>query len=179
MAKLFESSRLWGASVAETKPRPRKTPKKPAPVREVASEIPVVQTYVYGDDYSFQKNQTTETASRDIASVNMKGRVIGVRREIGLTEQMAKNIPQEYVINAGARLGLSKGSKLTVYRTLPVVDPYNSNKQHELKVDFATIEVIHVEDDVAVAQMIKMVPATGGQYVGLRGILVGDYVAIR
>jgi hypothetical protein len=57
------------------------------------------------------------------------------------------------------------------------MDPYNSNKQHELKVNFATVEVVHVEEDVAVAQVVKMIDAKEGPYVGLRGVLVGDYVS--
>ncbi len=178
ISKLFSSSQLWDAEL-----QPKVTKKKAAKKtvkRDIASTAPVVaQTYVYSENYSFQANRKEDAADRDLASVAMKGRIIGVRRELALTEAASKGIPQEYLINAGSRLGLSEGSKLKVYRTLPVVDPYNGNKQHELKVDFATLEVIHVEDDVSVAQLVKLGDVKKGPYVGLRGVLVGDYVSAR
>lgn len=180
LSKLFDSSQLWEAP-AKPKAVVAKKKKKVEhqAVRAVASEPAVEQTYVYADTYSFQKNSAENNPDRDIASVSMKGRVISVRREIALTEAAAKTINQEFVINAGARLGVSEGDKLKVYRNLPVVDPYNGNKQYELKVDFALVEIIHVEDDIAVAQLVKMTEPAKGAYVGLRGILVGDYIAVR
>jgi hypothetical protein len=178
IAKLFSSSQLWEDKKAlNAKPPKKRAPASPAK-RDIATE-PVVQTYVYSDTYSFQSNRAEVSPDRDLASVPMKGRVIGVRRELALTEAASKGINQEFLINAGSRLGISEGSKLKVYRTLPVVDPYNGNKQHELKVDFATLKVIHVEDDVSVAQLEKLGDAKKGPYVGLRGILVGDYVSAR
>ncbi|HVJ63868.1 MAG TPA: FlgT C-terminal domain-containing protein [Bdellovibrionota bacterium] len=181
MSTLFDASKLWEEPVA-AKPTPRRKPaRRRVAQRALASEsvVSTVQTFVYPEGYSFKKADAHAEIDRDPASVAMKGRVIGVRRELALTEAAAKGIDQEFVINAGSRLGLSKGSKLKVYRTLPVVDPYNGNKQLELKVDFAVLEVMHVEDDVAVAQLVSLTDAKKGPYVGLRGVLVGDYVAVN
>lgn len=178
LSQLFESSQLWdvGAKPAAASAKTKRS--RVSASRNVASVVaPQTQTYVYGDDYSFAKNVKTEV-TRDLASVAMKGRVISVRREIPLTEASSKEVKQEFLINAGSRLGLAKGTKLKVYRNVPVVDPFNGNKQHELKVDFATVEVVHVEDDVAVTQLVKLTEAGKGSYVNLRGILVGDYVSV-
>ena len=181
MSTLFDASKLWEEPAAP-KPAPRRKKARRVVKRDLASEavVPVaVQTFVYPEGYSFKKADAHAEIDRGPASVAMKGRVIGVRRELALTEAAAKGIDQEFVINAGSRLGLAKGSKLKVYRTLPVVDPYNGNKQLELKVDFAVLEVLHVEDDVAVAQLVSITDAKKGPYVGLRGVLVGDYVAVN
>lgn len=181
LARLFESSRLWEtpASVKPSKVAHAKSHKKNI-ARQIASEpVSVVQTYVYGSDYSFAKSESKSSVERDIASIDIKGRVISVRREISLTDAESKGVEQEFVINAGSRAGLTKGTKLKVYRNLPVVDLFNGNKQLEMKVDFATVEVVHVEEDLAVAQLTKLATAAGSPYVGLRGVLVGDYVSLR
>lgn len=178
MSRLFASTQLWDEGDVAPAVAKKKRVKHVAK-RDIASEPVAAQTFVYPESYSFHANRAENAVDRDIASVAMKGRVIGVRRELALSESASKGIEQEYLINAGSRLGISEGTKLKVYRTLPVVDPYNGNKQLELKVDFATLEVVHVEDDVAVAQLVKITDAKKGPYVGLRGILVGDYVSAR
>lgn len=186
LGRLFEGTTLWDATKdpAVQSSEGQKPKVKPSKVarRKIAS-LPqtqkTVQTFVYSDDYSFSKNLKDVEANRSIASVPMKGRVISVRREIALTEATSKGVKQEFLINAGSRMGISKGTKLKVYRTVPVVDPFNGNKQHELKVDFATVEVVHVEEDVAVTQLVKLTEASKGSYIGLRGIIVGDFVSLN
>jgi len=172
MSKLFESTQ-----VIEEVPVVKKKVKKSKPKRKIASKPKVFTTYVYSSDHSFEKQMQDESKSRQPASLAFKGRVIGVRRELALSSRAAGQVPQEFVINTGSRLGIAKGSKLKVFRTMPIVDPYDSNKQYEIKVDFAILKVTHVEDNISLAKLEKVHDAKNNPYVGTRGVLVGDYVS--
>lgn len=115
---------------------------------------------------------------RNVASMNVSGRVIAVRRELGLTQAEADAAPQDIVVNAGSDSGLTEGMVLTVERRIPVLDPYRDNQPSELQVAFALVKVVLVQKDVAVARIEKVQPIRVGVGVGTRGILIGDYVGL-
>ena len=53
---------------------------------------------------------------------------------------------------------------------------YRENKQRELEVELARLEVVHVQDDIAVARVSKLMPIDEGLSIGMRSVLIGDYV---
>lgn len=136
------------------------------------------ETEVFSENTSFKTLLESQVeASRAPAGVVVKGRVIGVRRDLGLTFEDAKKSAQDIVVNAGSLQGLSKGDTLKVLRKLPLLDPYKESVQRELELPFATVEVVHVQDNVSLVRLKNMDSIEDGFAVGTRGVLVGDYIA--
>jgi hypothetical protein len=120
--------------------------------------------------------QQVESAGRAPASLSAQARVIGVRRDLGLSDEAASRSAQDFILNAGRESGLNEGQTLTVFRRLPVVDPYQDNQSRELEVTFARLKVVHVQDNLAIARVESIDPIQTGLAIGTRAVLVGDYV---
>lgn len=137
-------------------------------------------TQTFSEDTSFEHFvREGQRLSRGPASNDLKFRVIAVRRELGLTELEAKRAPQDVVINGGQAEGLEQGMMLSVVRKIPVIDPYLENQQKELEIKFATVKVIHVQDGLAVARVERMGLIQDSPSVGVRGVLIGDFLSTR
>jgi hypothetical protein len=137
-------------------------------------------TQTFPEDTSFEHFvREGQRLSRAPASNDLKFRVIAVRRELGLTEVEANRAPQDIVINGGQAEGLEQGMMLNVVRKIPVIDPYLENQQKELEIKFATVKVIHVQDGLAVARIERMGPIYESPSVGVRGVLIGDFLSTR
>lgn len=136
------------------------------------------RTQVFSETTSFEDMvRTGELAKeRKPASLSLKFRVISVRRELALTEEEARKTPQDIVINGGLAEGVSKGMTLSVVRKVPVIDPFLNNKQKELEVEFARVKVIHSQENLSIARMEDMDSVHSGAGVGIRGVLIGDYI---
>ena len=113
---------------------------------------------------------------RKPASIELTYRVISVRRELALTNRQADKTPQDIVINGGIEEGISEGMTLKVVRKVPVIDPFLDNRQRELEVQFATVKVIHSQPHLSVARVEKITTSQQGVGVGIRGVLIGDYL---
>ncbi len=117
-----------------------------------------------------------DVAARRPAGFTATARVISLRRELGLTRAEADAAPQDIILNAGFKEGISQGMVLKAARKVPVLDPYNDNQQNEITIQFASLKVMHVEDEVSIARIEQIDPIRSGMGIGVRGILVGDYV---
>lgn len=135
---------------------------------------------VFNETTSFESyvKQRQELA-RKPAGLSLKFRVISVRRELALTEAEASRTQQDVVINGGVAEGLSEGMILNVVRKVPVIDPFLDNRQLELEIKFATVKVIHTQENLAIARIENVEPGHSGAGVGVRGVLIGDYLALK
>lgn len=136
---------------------------------------------VFDENVSFE-NYVREAQSlkgRAPAALALKFRVVAVRRELGLTNAEMAMSPQDLIINGGSTEGLSKGMVLNVVRKVAIIDPYLDNQQKELEIPFAKVKVIHTQDNLAVARIQSIDSAYEGPGVGVRGVLIGDYLSLR
>lgn len=168
-------------SIKNKKQKKKKKKQKISKVDEQKSRAPasepVVETYVFDEFTSFENLlEKRQVLERNPASFQVKARVIGVRRDVGLTNKEDDKSRHDIVLNAGVNSGLTKGMSLTVKRHIPILDPYRENKQRELEVELARLEVVHVQDDIAVARVSKLMPIDEGLSIGMRSVLIGDYV---
>ncbi len=132
---------------------------------------------VFDENTSFEKILANkQMLERQIASMTVSARVIAVRRELGLTTKESNEAPQDIVLNSGTQNGITEGMELSVQRRIPVLDPYRDNQQTELEIEFATIKVVKVQNDLAIARLEKMQPIHSGLSLGTRAIMIGDYV---
>lgn len=135
---------------------------------------------VFSESASFETMVKERRAfERNPASMGPSVRVIAVRRELGLTRREADQAPHDVVLNGGSASGLSEGMRLKVKRKVPILDPYDGNRQKELEISFAEIEVLHVQENLAVARIQNIEPILSGIGVGLRGVLIGDHASSR
>ncbi len=162
----------------KNKKKKKKTRKKKKISRNTASESsPFFQAVIFSENYSFENMlKKSEDINREIASQSQFARVIGVRRELGLTESETAKAPQNIIINGGVQNGFEKGMILKVSRKIPVIDPYRENKQSDLEIEFATAKIVEVSQLVAVARVEKIDSIQSGVAIGTRGILIGDFV---
>jgi hypothetical protein len=154
-----------------------KRAKKKAKRKPSSIESPGLNVVVFSETHNFEamvNNRISE--DRAIASQSQTARVIGVRRELGLTEAETAKSMQNIVINGGRQNGFEKGMILTVSRKVPIIDPYRENRQNELEIEFATARLIQVAEEVSVAKIEKIDSIQKGLFVGTRGILIGDFV---
>ena len=118
-----------------------------------------------------------EEASRAPAALEPLARVIAVKRELGLTNAAAARAQQDIVLNGGTNSGFSKGLIISVFRKIPVIDPYRENAQSELEVEFARIKIVHVQKEISIGRIEELEPIDTGLALGARGIMVGDFVS--
>ncbi len=134
-----------------------------------------VQTFYESTTFE-QLLEKREEMARNPASFAPSARIIGVRRELGLTRDEADASAQDFILNGGTSNGIDEGLTLKVARKIPILDPYKGNEQKEMNIEFATIKVIHAERDISVARLVKLEASEDRPGVGNRAVLVGDYV---
>ena len=137
------------------------------------------ETVVHSEDpsQSFELMlQEQEKKLREPASFIPSARVIGVHRELAMREEDETKTPQDIILNSGYEKGLVEGMILKVKRKIPVLDPYRENIERELEIEFASVEIIHAENNMSVARVKLTKTADEAPNIGTRSILIGDYV---
>jgi len=136
---------------------------------------------VFDEDVSFEQyvRNAQSLSGRAPAGLELKFRVVAVRRELGLTNAEMARAPQDIIINGGSAEGLEKGMVLNVVRKVAIIDPYLDNQQKELEITFAKVKVIHSQDNLSVARIEDVDAIYEGPGVGIRGVLIGDYLSSK
>ncbi len=89
-------------------------------------------------------------------------------------------IKKNYYIDIGSEQGVEPGNKLKVYRSISRLDPYQSKKRYNYNVPIGTIEVIHVEQNSAIAKMhTNEINSKDSPYTEIKDFMIGDRVDIR
>lgn len=157
--------------------RPLKQSSKPRVKSVSLVPSPEVQLQVFAENTSFEAMLSRrESLRRNPASMSAKARVIAVRRDLGLNDRESDEAPQDIVLNEGSSAGLSRGMSLKVFRRVTILDPYKKNKQGILNLEYATIEIQHVEDSLSIARVTDFESMKEGFSIGTRGIMIGDSV---
>jgi len=95
----------------------------------------------------------------------------------GLDLGNAGEVPQkDFYVNMGTANGLRNGSVLKVVRKQATYDLTNQKLYKDMTFPIATIKIIHVEANAAIARLEKIVPAEEAPAVTPRAVLVGDLV---
>ena len=105
------------------------------------------------------------------------GSVYSVRQGISLGDP-GETEQRDLVISIGSEKGLKVGSVLEVYRKTPTFDDQSQKFVKDLKVPFAKIKVIHVENEAAVARLDALLPRATTAAVIPAAVMVGDEVKV-
>ncbi len=86
---------------------------------------------------------------------------------------------RDYFLNMGSKHGLKSGSTVEVYRKQPTYDLVNRKLMKDVTFGIATLKIIHVEADAAIARLESMHSADTTPSISPRAVLVGDLVRAR
>ena len=86
---------------------------------------------------------------------------------------------KNYYVNMGRDQGLKKGTQLNVYRNVSRLDPYNSNKRYNYKIKVGELNVIHSEEDGAIANISKITNDEGEPLLDIDHFMIGDLVDVH
>jgi hypothetical protein len=88
-------------------------------------------------------------------------------------------IKKNFYLNIGTKQGVSKGTKLDVYRVVSRRNPYDNGKRINHKVKVGVVEVIHSEDESAIAIAKKNLFADKRTPSDdIASFMIGDHVEI-
>ncbi len=87
-------------------------------------------------------------------------------------------IRRNYYINIGANQGIEKGAILNVYRVISKANPYDNKKRINYKIPIGQLEVIHSEDESAVAYTKKLYIEVKDPIFEINNFMIGDHVAV-
>lgn len=86
---------------------------------------------------------------------------------------------RNYYINMGADQGLEKGTVLKVYRNVSKSNPYDNKKRVNYKIPIGTLEVIHTENNSAVAYSKELYHTAKDPIFEINNFMIGDHIAIN
>ena len=92
--------------------------------------------------------------------------------------QGSEAVRKDYYINMGSSSGLKKGMSLEVVRKLPTYDVANEKLYKDVSFSIAVIKVIHVESQVSIARLEKLLPLDQTPVSSPQAVMVGDRVRI-
>lgn len=101
--------------------------------------------------------------------------IYGTYRPIDLGEN-GEPPPKDFYINMGANQGLGAGATLEVLRKVSTFDLESQRLYKDLFFPIATLKVIHVESNAAVARLDKLLPINETPAYSPQAIMVGDLV---
>lgn len=83
---------------------------------------------------------------------------------------------KDYYLTVGKDHGLKNGALLEVLRRLPSYDVKNEKLYQDLTVPFALIKIIHVEKNISIARLEKLLPLEKTASLTPASIMIGDLV---
>ena len=104
--------------------------------------------------------------------------IFSISQELAMDDS-DKELKKNYYLNMGSDQGITKGTILDVFRVVSKVDPYDSNKRYSYKVKVGQLEVIHTENNAAIANQHKVLEGKTVPLFQLRQFLIGDKIAVN
>lgn len=88
-------------------------------------------------------------------------------------------IKKNYYINIGNNQGVNSGAKLDVFRVISKVDPYDNQKRINYNVKIGTLEVIHSDDEAAIATLDSFENEKKSPLLDINNFMIGDAVSVN
>lgn len=88
-------------------------------------------------------------------------------------------INKNFYVNMGAKQGLAEGSVLDVYRVISRLDTYETKKRYNHRVKIGELEVLHAEENSAIAGLKEVNPKNKKTFFEVPGLMIGDHVGVK
>ena len=98
--------------------------------------------------------------------------VIEVRKKVKLHDM--ERVYADYFIRGGTRLGLTKGTLISVVRRLPVHDPFENASVGDFRVKVADIEIIQADSEKSIGRLIEIDRREARPMLTYDAIMIGD-----
>ncbi|OFZ17872.1 MAG: hypothetical protein A2Z20_05850 [Bdellovibrionales bacterium RBG_16_40_8] len=115
-------------------------------------------------------SQSISTWAKDIT-------VFDVRRPLAMENNEVA--PKDYYISAGEKDGLRKNMIVSVLRRQSLYDQYQNKSLGDLVVAVGQLRIIHVQPDISVARLEKIVDSESRPVIDFDAIMVGDKVDLN
>ncbi len=89
-----------------------------------------------------------------------------------------EKLRRNYYVNMGANQGLEKGTVLNVFRVVSKSNPYDNKKRINYRIPIGKLEVIHSEDESAVAYVKQLNMNAKDPIFEINNFMIGDHVTI-
>lgn len=86
---------------------------------------------------------------------------------------------RNYYVNIGANQGVDQGTVLSVYRVVSKMNPYDNKKRMNYKIPIGELEVLHTEDEAAVAKIKKLYLTAKDPIFEINNFMIGDHVTVH
>ena len=86
---------------------------------------------------------------------------------------------RNYYINIGENQGVTPGTVLSVYRIISKSNPYDNKKRINYKIPIGQLEVVHSEDEAAVATLKKLHLTAQDPIFEINSFMIGDHVNVH
>jgi hypothetical protein len=85
---------------------------------------------------------------------------------------------RNYYVNIGSNQGVTKGATLDVYRVISKANPYDNKKRVNYKIPIGKLEIIHSEEESAVAYIQKLNMNIKDPIFEINNFMIGDHVSV-
>ena len=86
---------------------------------------------------------------------------------------------RNYYVNIGANQGVTPGTVLSVYRVISKSNPYDNKKRVNYKIPIGLLEVVHSEDNAAVATIKTLLLTEKDPIFEINNFMIGDHVTVH
>jgi hypothetical protein len=94
---------------------------------------------------------------------------------MGADEQKIK---KNFYVNMGSNQGIKRGSLLSVFRVISVLDPYDNRKRINYRVKIGQLKVVHANEEAAITTAHKLDTSDELPVLEADAFMVGDHVAV-
>lgn len=94
---------------------------------------------------------------------------------MGFENEVSK---RNYYVNIGSGQGVQKGTILDVYRIISLSNPYDNKKRVNYKVKIGELEVLHTEDQAAIAIQKALANTPNDPLFEISNFMIGDHVMV-
>lgn len=104
--------------------------------------------------------------------------IYSIFHEIPMTNQqqvMVKN----YYINVGEESGVKDGTVMDVFRSLSVLDPYDTKRRYQHKIKVGEIKIIHADQKSSIAVYNNLLNGPDKPKLEVQNFMVGDLVKVK
>lgn len=90
-----------------------------------------------------------------------------------------ENLTKNFFVNIGEEQGVKSGTLLDVYRTVSVLDPYDTKRRYMHNVKVGEVKIIHADQKSSIAIYHQMNSGPETPKLDVQNFMVGDSVKIK
>ena len=104
--------------------------------------------------------------------------IYSIFHEIPMTNQQQVMI-KNYYVNVGEESGVKDGTVMDVYRSLSVLDPYDTKRRYQHKVKVGELKIIHADQKSSIAIFHELKSGVDQPRLEVQNFMVGDVVKVK